>query len=126
MCGQVYVPAGGQLKVPIPRSPCLPRVQAPGGDGGGTTQSPPTAREPLLKSARERMDIIAAYREAGTYRGAAQIAGTTHKTVRRVIARQEAGGAAPGHRGQYSPGRRGHVLRRPAQPDRGRGPGRLP
>ena len=42
------------------------------------------------------MDIIAAYREAGTYRGAAQIAGTTHKTVKRVIARQEAGGAAPG------------------------------
>ncbi len=40
------------------------------------------------------MDIIAAYREAGTYRGAAEIAGTTHKTVRRVIARQEAGGAA--------------------------------
>ena len=54
-----------------------------------------TAREPLLKSARERMDIIAAYREAGTYRGAAQIAGTTHKTVRRVIARHESGGAAP-------------------------------
>ena len=41
------------------------------------------------------MDIIAAYREAGTYRGAAEIAGTTHKTVRRVIARYEAGGAAP-------------------------------
>jgi transposase len=41
------------------------------------------------------MDIIAAYREAGTYRGAAEIAGTTHKTVKRVIARQEAGGAAP-------------------------------
>ena len=41
------------------------------------------------------MDIIAAYREAGTYRGAASIAGTTHKTVRRVIARHEAGGAAP-------------------------------
>ena len=34
------------------------------------------------------MDIIAAYREAGTYRGAAQIAGTTAKTVKRVIARQ--------------------------------------
>jgi transposase len=42
------------------------------------------------------MDIIAAYREAGTYRGAAEIAGTTHKTVRRVIARHEAGGAVPG------------------------------
>ena len=41
------------------------------------------------------MDIIAAYREAGTYRGAAEIAGTTHKTVRRVIARHEAAGAAP-------------------------------
>jgi hypothetical protein len=33
------------------------------------------------------MDIIAAYREAGTFRGAAEIAGTTHKTVKRVIAR---------------------------------------
>ena len=41
------------------------------------------------------MDIIAAYREAGTYRGAAQIAGITHKTVKRVIARHEADGAAP-------------------------------
>jgi hypothetical protein len=40
------------------------------------------------------MDIIAAYREAGTYRGAASIAGTTHKTVRRVIERHEAGGGA--------------------------------
>ena len=40
------------------------------------------------------MDIIAAYREAGTYRGAAEIAGTTHKTVKRVIERHEAGGAA--------------------------------
>jgi transposase len=41
------------------------------------------------------MDIIAAYREAGTFRGAAEIAGTTHKTVKRVIARHEAGGGAP-------------------------------
>ena len=60
-----------------------------------TVAVPPThrtARELLLKSARERMDIIAAYREAGTFRGAAEIAGTTHKTVRRVIARHEAGG----------------------------------
>ena len=50
-----------------------------------------TARELLLKSARERMDIIAAYREAGTYRGAAEITGTTHKTVRRVTARHVCG-----------------------------------
>jgi transposase len=41
------------------------------------------------------MDIISAYREVGTYRGAAQVAGTTHKTVRRVIARHEDGGGAP-------------------------------
>jgi transposase len=41
------------------------------------------------------MDIIAAYREAGSYRGAAQVTGTTHKTVKRVIARHEAAGAAP-------------------------------
>jgi transposase len=44
------------------------------------------------------MDIIAAYREAGTYRGAASIAGTTHKTVKRVIGRHEAGGGAPPRR----------------------------
>ena len=41
------------------------------------------------------MDIIAAYREVGTFRGAAEITGTTHKTVRRVIARHDSGGAAP-------------------------------
>jgi transposase len=41
------------------------------------------------------MDIISAYCEVGTYRGAAQVMGTTHKTVRRVIARHEAGGGAP-------------------------------
>jgi transposase len=39
------------------------------------------------------MDIISAYREVGTFRGAAAACGTTHKTVRRVIARHEAGGA---------------------------------
>ena len=41
------------------------------------------------------MDIISAYREVGSYRGAAAISGTTHRTVKRVIARHEAGGAAP-------------------------------
>ena len=30
VCGQVEVLAGGQLKVPIPRSPCLPGVCRPG------------------------------------------------------------------------------------------------
>jgi transposase len=41
------------------------------------------------------MDIISAYREVGSYRGAAAISGTTPKTVRRVIARHEWGGAPP-------------------------------
>jgi transposase len=41
------------------------------------------------------MDIISAYQEAGSYRGAAEICGTTHKTVKRVIERAEAGGARP-------------------------------
>ena len=41
------------------------------------------------------MDIIAAYREVGTYRGAAALSGTTAKTVKRVIARHEAGGGVP-------------------------------
>jgi Integrase core domain len=33
------------------------------------------------------MDIISAYAQVGTYRGAAALVGTTHKTVRRVIER---------------------------------------
>ena len=60
------------------------------------------------------MDIIAAYREAGTYRGAAEIAGTTHKTVKRVIARHEAGGVVPGRaaRGRNYDGVAGLVAER--------------
>ena len=33
------------------------------------------------------MDIISAYQQVGTYRGAAEICGTTHKTVKRVVER---------------------------------------
>jgi transposase len=44
------------------------------------------------------MDIISAYREVGSYRGAAALSGTTAKTVKRVIARHESGGAAPARR----------------------------
>ncbi len=51
------------------------------------------------------MDILAAYREVGSYRGAAAICGTTHKTVRRVVEAHEASSA-----GQARPARtdRGH------------------
>jgi transposase len=38
-----------------------------------------------MKSVKERMDIISAYREVGSYRGAAEICSTTPKTVRRVV-----------------------------------------
>jgi hypothetical protein len=55
-----------------------------------------------LKTVRDRMDIISAYREVGTFRGAAAISGTTPKTVKRVIERHEAGGGAPG-RGAAGP-----------------------
>jgi hypothetical protein len=33
-----------------------------------------------MKSVRERMDINAAYRDVGTYRGAADICGTTRNS----------------------------------------------
>jgi transposase len=37
------------------------------------------------------MDVISAYRDVGSYRGAAAICGTTHKTVKRIIELHEAG-----------------------------------
>jgi hypothetical protein len=46
-----------------------------------------------MKSVRERMDINAAYREVGTYRGAAEICGTTAKTVKRAVEAAERTGA---------------------------------
>jgi len=44
------------------------------------------------------MDVLAAYRDVGSYRGAAEICGTTHKTVRRIVERHNAGGAVPGRK----------------------------
>ena len=51
------------------------------------------------------MDVLAAYREVGSYRGAAEICGTTHKTVRRIVEAHEASSG-----GQRRPPRkdRGH------------------
>jgi transposase len=40
------------------------------------------------------MDIVAAFEQVGTYRGAAALCGTTHKTVKRVVA-ANAGGEPP-------------------------------
>jgi transposase len=40
------------------------------------------------------MDILAACPEVGSFRAAAEICGTTHKTVKRIVDRHNAGGAA--------------------------------
>ena len=48
-----------------------------------------------MKSLRERMDIVNAYAAVGTYRGAAALCGTTHKTVKRVLDRRQAGQPEP-------------------------------
>lgn len=42
-----------------------------------------------MKNARERMDVIAAYQQVGSYRGAAAMCGTTHRTVKRIIETHE-------------------------------------
>jgi hypothetical protein len=43
-----------------------------------------------LKSARDRMDIIFAYQQLGSYRAAAEHCGTTHRTVKKVVDKFEA------------------------------------
>ena len=48
-----------------------------------------------VKCPRARMDILAAFRELGSYRAAAEVCGTTHKTVRRILERQQQGPPPP-------------------------------
>ena len=56
--------------------------------------TPPPGGLPSMKSARENMDIVAAYQQVGTYRGAAAIAGPrirlsgASSSVRRLAARR--------------------------------------
>ena len=38
-----------------------------------------------MLSARKQLNVMTAYREVGTYRGAAEICGITHKTVKRIV-----------------------------------------
>src|SRR5580658_1956641 len=49
-----------------------------------------------MKSVRERMDMHAAYQEVGSYRAAAEICGTTDKTVKRVVEAQRASSLGSG------------------------------
>jgi len=44
------------------------------------TESPNTTQGLPLKNAKERMDVIAAYRDVGTYRGAAAISRSAEMT----------------------------------------------
>jgi transposase len=48
-----------------------------------------------LKSAKDRMDIISAYQQLGSYRAAAELCSTTPKTVKRVVDKFEAGDNVP-------------------------------
>ena len=48
-----------------------------------------------MKSLRDRMEIVNAYAAVGTYRGAAALCGTTHKTVKRLLERRQAGQLEP-------------------------------
>jgi hypothetical protein len=92
--GHEKVPTGGQIKVPTR----VRRVDQELLDGVVTVKVPTTHRHHLgvpLKSARDRMDIISAYQQVGSYRGAAELCGTTHKTVKRVVEKFEFGDAAP-------------------------------
>src|SRR5215207_9812541 len=66
----------------------------PIGDGGRAKHTTLTGRLSWMKSASERMDIVNAYAELGSYRAAAAVCGTTHKTVKRVVERQRTGGPA--------------------------------
>ena len=54
-----------------------------------------TGGDVQVKSLRERMEIVNAYEAVGTYRGAAALCGTTHKTVKRVLERRQAGQLEP-------------------------------
>ena len=48
-----------------------------------------------VKSPREHMEIVNAYALVGSYRGAAALCGTTHKTVKRVVSRRTAAQRQP-------------------------------
>lgn len=44
-----------------------------------------------MKTARDKLDIITTYQVTGSYRATAELCGTTHKTVRRIVERARAG-----------------------------------
>ena len=65
------------------------------------------------------MDIVAAYEQVGTFRGAAALCGTTHKTVKRVVAAHRPAGRRIGLDDRVGPAEH----RRGPRRDRGEGAG---
>ncbi len=75
-------------EVPTPRS-ILTTGQGPGVAQWRCQATPVQPRgTPIVKTAREQLDILTTYQELGSYRAAAALCGTTHKTVRRVVERR--------------------------------------
>ncbi len=56
-----------------------------------------------MKSAREKMDMIAAYTDVGSYRGAAALCGCDPKTVKRAVERAQRTEPRPGPTGRATP-----------------------
>ena len=54
-----------------------------------------------MLSVRKQLNVITVYREVGTYRGAAVICGVTHKTVKRIVTRDQALGERVERRKNY-------------------------
>ena len=54
-----------------------------------------------MLSARKQLDVTTAYRQVGTYRGAAEICGVTHKTVKRIVEQDGAVGERVAGRRNY-------------------------
>ena len=52
--------------------------------------APITAQGTHMLSARKKLDVITACREVSTYRGAAEMCGVTHKTVKRIVEAEQA------------------------------------
>ena len=78
----------------------MTEVPCPSGEGVAveTHLSPTREGAGPLKTARQRLDIIDAFQEVGSYRGAAELCGTTHKTVKRIVEAWQAGDAPAGAR----------------------------
>jgi transposase len=70
-----------------------------------------------VKTARDQLDILTAYHELGSYRAAAALCGTTHKTVRRVIERRSRPSGEPRLRPKATDPYRDLIARRVRETD---------